>query len=75
MTQNDSNWKTPVYLIGGLIGSAVGVVSAYLYAKTVNESQPDRRPPGGPNTGELFKLTLALVALVRSISDLGAKKR
>lgn len=69
----NANWKMPVYVIGAIIGGVIGVVSAYLYARTVDEKQPGHTPPGRPSTGDLFKLTLSVVALVRSISDLGTK--
>jgi hypothetical protein len=71
---SNTNWKPPIYVLGALIGIVIGILSAYLYARTVDEKQPTHLPPGRPTTGDLFKLTLSVIALVRSISDLGAKK-
>ena len=70
---NNSNWKTPVYIIGAIIGTVVGLMSAYLYARSVDETQPNHLPPGTPGTGDIFKLALSVIALVRSVSDLGTR--
>lgn len=70
---SNSNWKTPVYILGALLGAAIGIMSAYLYARSVDENQPNHAPPGTPATGDIFKLALSVLALVRSVSDLGTR--
>jgi hypothetical protein len=73
MMNENSNWRVPVYFVGAFVGAVVGAISAYLYSRTVEEKQPDHRPPGAPSTVDLFKLALTAVGLVRAISDLGSK--
>lgn len=69
----NNNWRVPVYFVGAFLGAVVGAISAYLYSRTVEEKQPDHRPPGAPSTGDLFKLGLTALGLIRAISDLGSK--
>ena len=62
-----SNWKAKVLLIGGVIGTAVGVYAAYLYIQnnTVGDEPPDVTP------GEGVKLGVLVFGLLRSIATLG----
>lgn len=70
----NTNWKKgPVYLVGGLLGAVAGFVSAYLYTRTAEENTPGT-PPARITTGDLFKLSLAAITLIRQISDLGLRK-
>jgi len=69
----NTNWKGPVYLVGGLLGAVAGFVSAYLYTRTADESAPGT-PPARVTTGDLFKLSLSAITLIRQISDLGLRK-
>jgi hypothetical protein len=70
--KND-NWKFPTYLIGSAVGLVLGLLSAHFYTRTVEEAQ-DGNMPGKIGTGDIFKLGLTAIGLMRSISDLGAKQ-
>lgn len=67
------NWKVSTYVAGGALGLLAGLLSAYLYARSAEENQKGGRP-GRISTGDIFKLGLAAISLIRLISDLGAKK-
>jgi hypothetical protein len=69
----ENNWKTPVYILGGALGLVAGLISAYLYARTADESNAGA-PPGRIRTGEAFRISLAALSLLRQISELGIRK-
>jgi hypothetical protein len=69
-TTPHNDWKPRVYLSGGLFGLLVGLMAAYFYARASEESAPDQ--PSRIKTMDALKLGVALLALVRQITDLGA---
>jgi ABC-type antimicrobial peptide transport system permease subunit len=67
MTTTD-NWRLKTYIIGGLVGALIGLGTAYLLARTAEESG------GGPpkiSTGDAIKSAIGIVGLVRGIASLG----
>ncbi len=71
---NNKNWKAIVYLAGGAIGLATGVVAAHLYARTAEENRLTDGVPTRIEAGDAFRLGLATLALVRQISDLAVRE-
>ena len=67
-TQN-GNWKTKVIIVGGLLGTLVGVASAYLLIHNQKEEETLRVTPG-----EGVKLGVLVLGLLRSIATLGEGK-
>ncbi|MHB8625164.1 MAG: hypothetical protein ACYDBJ_07825 [Aggregatilineales bacterium] len=70
-TSQKSDWKPLAYLIGGVIGIVVGLLSAHLYTRAVEENNNGEQPELG--TGDVFGLGMATLALVRHVTDLGAR--
>ena len=70
----DNNWKTMAYLAGGAVGLVTGLAAAHMYARAAEENNAVGMVPAKIETADAFKLGLAVVALVRQISDLGARK-
>lgn len=67
MTTTD-NWRTKTLVVGALVGALIGVATAYLLARTAEESG------GGPpqiSTGDAIKSAVGIVGLVRGIASLG----
>lgn len=65
---NDSNWRTKTLILGAVVGALIGVGTAYLLARTAEESG------GGPpqiSTGDAIKSAIGIVGLVRGIASLG----
>lgn len=69
----DKPWKPAAYVTGGVVGLLLGVVSAHLYAQSVEENTLDDEPPARIGTADIFKIGLTAFGLLRSISDLGSK--
>ncbi len=67
-----TNWRRRIFIIGGLSGTLLGFLSAYLYARAAEE---DAERTGGklPSvaTRELLGIGLALLTLIRQITELG----
>ncbi len=66
------NWKVKVFVIGGGVGLIVGLAAAALYARTIEQSQSGRAKVNLPavQTGDLLRILISLVTLVRTIAGL-----
>jgi hypothetical protein len=62
----DTTWEKKILLIGGVVGVAVGLGSAYLLIKNVEKTgkQPTLQPREG------LKLAILLFGLVRNVANL-----
>ncbi len=72
--QNPQSWKMRIYLIGAALGSAFGLLSAYLFTRSAQENNPSGKPEEIP-TGQLLALLLSGLALVRQIAEMGKGKK
>ena len=64
-------WKSQAYIIGAAAGLLFGLVSAYMYTRAASDYG---RSPEGPNrvqTGEVLGLSLAALAIVRQVAEMG----
>ncbi len=72
MNHEDPNtWKTKLLIGGALTGALLGFVTAYLLARTAEETK------GGPpavTTVDALKASIGLVGIIRSIASLGGGK-
>jgi hypothetical protein len=69
-----NNWKTLAYLAGGLVGLLAGLASAHLYRRSAEANELTSGAPARIEVGDAFKLGLALLALIRQITDLASGK-
>jgi hypothetical protein len=69
----EGDWRPKVFVFGGLIGAVVGLLSAYLYVRA-SEERGDSEPPEVPGTGDAVRLGTALLAIVRTVSEWGARR-
>jgi positive regulator of sigma E activity len=67
---SESN-RSQIYFIGSFIGLAVGFISAYLYARAADEAENEN----DLEAGDYVKIGLALVTLVRQMTELGSGKK
>lgn len=66
----DGNWKPRVYLTGGVAGLIIGLLGAYFFAR-VSEETPTGKP-SRIKTMDALRLAVALLAIVRQVTDLGS---
>ena len=65
MSEN-SSWKIKTLILGGLVGALLGLAAGFLYIRMAEEA-------GGPrevSTGQVVKLSIAALGLVRQASQL-----
>lgn len=68
------NWKTQTYILGGILGAALGFLSAYFFAKEAeHREEDDKRPEIAPTT--LLGLALSAITLIRQIAESGKKNK
>ncbi len=68
----EGDWRPKVYMLGGLIGVALGLLSAYLYVRAAEEQGGDPHPePPGP--GDAVRLGISLLSIVRTITEWGTR--
>lgn len=67
----DQSWKTRTYLVSGMVGLAVGLLAGYFYVRVSDENDSDGAPQ--IKTMDALALAVALLGIVRQITDLGAK--
>lgn len=68
-----SGWRTRTLMMGGLVGAALGLLSAYLYVRAADETHEAGEAPGGPETRDAAKLGVAVLAIVRTIAEWGRR--
>lgn len=74
--QNNGSWKKRVYVNGVIVGGLIGLLGAYLYARAAEEEAG--RNGGTPTklqTGQIISLALAILSLIRQITEAGKPKK
>ena len=66
-----ADWRTQAYLVGGVLGLAVGVLAAYLYVRSAEEAGVEEATVA---TGDAVKVGLSLLGIVRQITEMGGSK-
>lgn len=75
MNQQNNNWKRKTYFNGTLAGAVLGLLGAYLFARSAEEDVD--RNGGQPiklQTGQLLSIMLAVLAVIRQIAESGKSK-
>lgn len=67
-----NEFRTRVIVIGGILGTVLGVISAILYLRAAEETYGDDVPTT-PQPRDALRLGVALLAIIRSITDWGRK--
>ncbi len=62
------NWQPRVIIIAVILGAIVGGLAGYLYTR----EEPDPTVKPDFSSGDIFKLGLTLLGVVRAVAGLGA---
>jgi hypothetical protein len=72
MNDPNSGWKRNSYVLGTLAGSVLGALTAYLYNRAAEEeAERNGGQPAKIPSGQLIGLSLAVLGIVRQITELG----
>lgn len=72
-SDQEQDWRPRVLLIGGVVGALLGLLSAYLFIRANDENEGPEAGPPRPGTGEAFKLGAALLTIIRTVAEWGAR--
>jgi hypothetical protein len=50
------DWKAQVMIVGGVLGAALGIASAYFYVRAAEEASAEGEPPPMPDTGDAVRV-------------------
>lgn len=65
---NPTNPKAQTYVVGSLLGLAIGFLAAYFYVRAAEESEN----ADGLQARDFISIGLALLGLVRQITEMGS---
>ena len=72
LPNNEVDTRPQRLLTGGLVGGFFGLIAAYFYSRAVEDDVRQNGIQRNPiSTGELIGLGLALLALLRQVSEMG----
>lgn len=63
--------KTQTYLLGTLLGAGAGLLASYLYSRATDEEVMAGNEVQPLQVGQLLALGLALLGIIRQISEMG----
>jgi len=64
------SWKTQTYILGGIAGLLIGILTAYFFARVSEED--GNSGPSRIKTIDGLKLAVSVLGIMRQITDLGA---
>lgn len=67
---SDTNWKKQTYIIGGLVGLVLGLLTAYFFARVSEEN--GEVGASRLSTIDTLKLAVSVLGIMRQITDMGA---
>jgi len=67
----ETSIRTRALVIGGVLGLVVGLLAAQLYARAAEENE--NQGPAKIGTMDILRLTIALVAIVRQITEMASQ--
>lgn len=65
------NSRNKVLIIGGLVGSALGVLAAWVYIRT---TKAEKAKPQAISMGNVVRLGLAIMEVLRRVATLGEQE-
>lgn len=67
-----TEYRARVLVLGGIIGTVLGIISAVLYLRAAEETHGEEAPEM-PQARDALKLGVSLLAIIRSITEWGKR--
>jgi hypothetical protein len=66
------DWRTQIFVLGGVVGAVLGLVSAYLYVRSAEEEHGGGAP-ATPGARDALRLGASVLGIVRTITEWGRR--
>ena len=66
--------KTKVVIIGGVVGAALGMAAALLYARSAEDNGARQGQLASPNPSKVLSILLATLGVMRQIAAMGERE-
>ena len=73
LATDKGNWKTQTYIVGAIAGLMLGMLTAYFFARVSEENGTNG--PSRIGTIDTLKLAVAVLGIIRQVTDLGASSK
>lgn len=72
--EDRGDWRARVFLLGGAIGTVLGLLSAYLYVQAAEQRYAGgEEPPEAPGAKDAVRLGVSLLSIIRTITEWGSR--
>lgn len=69
--EDQDNWRTKVLVIGGVLGTILGLGTAFFFIRTAEESGKDEAPT--IEVSDALKISFGLIGVIRGVAALGSR--
>ena len=71
-TAEQDDWRPKVIAFGGVLGAALGIVSALLYIRSAEETGREEAP-ASPDATDAVRMGITLMGIVRTVTEWAKK--
>lgn len=69
--EEQDHWRTKVLVVGGILGTILGLGTAFFFIRTVEESGKNEAPT--IEISDALKISFGLISSIRGIAALGSR--
>ena len=68
--EDQDNWRTKILVVGGVLGTILGLATAFFFIRTAEESGKDEAPT--IEISDALKISFGLISVIRGVAALGS---
>lgn len=69
--EGQDNWRTKILVVGGVLGTILGLATAFFFIRTAEESGKDESPT--IEVSDALKISFGLISVMRGVAALGSR--